>query len=172
LRRSTKEVTDYAQRHEPLSRSSKIYNTLLNKEATEKTSKFSWKNNGDWPSTNLPRENNWTTTHEQSPSKQRDSQNPSNTSQKKRTKGKTWSWIPPLSRGSTKPSSKNPYSDGQQTPIIGEISTTEVEVADMDCEEDLTIEATRRIFPGKEKAPGRRREYNNSTPANTEQPSH
>ncbi|CAO3666175.1 unnamed protein product [Umbelopsis vinacea] len=41
LRRSTKEVTDYAQRHEPLSRSSKIYNTLLNKEATEKTSKFS-----------------------------------------------------------------------------------------------------------------------------------
>ncbi|CAO3692879.1 unnamed protein product [Umbelopsis ramanniana] len=36
-------LTDYAQRHESLQRYSKICNTLLHKEATEKTSKFSWK---------------------------------------------------------------------------------------------------------------------------------
>jgi hypothetical protein len=45
----------------------------------------------------------------------------------------------------------------------------------MDCEEDLTIEATRRIFPGKEKAPGRKWDTTtlhlptpNSRPINTD----
>jgi hypothetical protein len=61
-----------------------------------------------------------------------------------------------------------PTQAGQQTPIIGENSTTEV--AGLDFEDDLTLDAIRRIFPGREKVPGWKPDITTLQPAANSRP--